>query len=194
MRTRRLERIGTQSERLRSQADVLQARAFELRREAEDLLAEALELRNDADRLERAPIARAALRVAEAPPAFAQASAEREAALARQVCAALARGPLGKQALADHLGLSSLRVRAILDKLVNAGTVERFGITSGTRYALAPEPEPVAEPTTAEPENAELHVFTKELCERDLRDRRLAYTTAAPAELPEGAVPEPAEV
>lgn len=171
-----LRREQTTSERLRGQADALQGRAFELRREADSLLAEALELRNDADRIERGPAIIPALRVA---------GQDRDAALMRKVCDTLRRGPKSRADVADHLGLSPLRARTILDKLVTAGAVERYGATRSTRYGLAPEPEPATERTDlaaaiAEAENATLRVFTKTLSERELEDRELAWTTEAP--------------
>lgn len=173
--------------RLLQQAVVLDALAERKREEARELAREAIELRVQAESITREPLTMVAVAASRHP---ARSIAEDTRFLDR-IVAALEAGPLAMPALADHVGASPARVRKAVARLEAIGTVVKTGATRGTRYALAEDDDAgQAEPVAAAPA-APIHLrvlSTTHPTAHELRDRDVAWTTAAPAEA--GDLPE----
>lgn len=111
-----------------------------------------------------------------APVAVAPADrGEHDAAMRRTVCDSLVMGPRSLARISRDLQLPKPRVKSLLDVLIEAGRVEKQGITKGTKYALAG-------PAVSAPgriATAQLHVVTVGTAPRELDDREVAYTTEA---------------
>lgn len=182
--------------RLRDQADRLMRRALSLAREADTLRAEALELRSDANKLDNSK----PRDVAEPVQPERETPTETVQEFMGHVCDVLAAShgaDMDVIAISGHLACSAIRARTALERLVIVGLVERG---RGKTYRLAPDvqPEPETEPeapasASLSPDGMTLHTYTMTTPERELLDRRVAYTTAAPAELPSGATSEAPE-
>lgn len=160
---------ASDGDRLLGQASALDRRADALAREASDLRREAMELRLTAERVDRAP-----LRIVNSAEVAER--VEHDTAIMDRVLATVeAAGRVSSTYVADHLGITPARARASLARLVEVGAVERTGARRTTRYAVPdPDPDRVGEAT--------LRVQTTTIPERELDDRRVAWTTAEPAQ------------
>jgi len=166
--------------RLLEQAATLDALATRKREEASELAREAAELRIEVERITREPLTILANR-AERGRRFEP----DDTRFLDRIVDALATGPMAMAGLSDHVGASPARVRKAVARLVAVGSVKRTGNSRATRYELtecnddaAPAPTPVRFRV----------ISTTHPTAHELRDRDVAWTTAAPAV--EGALPE----
>lgn len=128
------------AKQLRKQAATLTTRAEKLREEYLSTMADARALERDADDIEAA----ARRRPAQARRlSAARAPAEHDTETLGRVCDTLnTLGPSPASTIAEHTGLTPLRTKRVLERLMSIGMVIRTGAKRGTRYRLADEQDP----------------------------------------------------